>query len=647
MSAKKYLLVFAILNLSYLVSFAQFQREIDSLQKLISKSANDSNKVDQLNTIGGFRIKSRDYNNGLDDLLEAQSLSKNINYKKGLGNAYHLTGVLLMNKHSYSDVMDYYNKALQIKMELGDKKGIADVTSNMGIVYCDLGEYSKSIEKYFEALKIREEIKDIHGTGISLISIANIYFLQGNYKTALDYYQKALKLNGIEAYKFFISEVTTNIGMAYLQLKDNEKALSYFNRAIKISEEIGDKQGIAINVSNLAEIYIVNRDYPKALENLNKALVLFEEMSDKRYIAEINSSLGNIYDSINQPGKAFDCYNKQLALAKEINSKLNIKNAYQGLSRISEKTKNYAAAYDYYKLFKAMEDSIQSESVKKSVAELETKYNTQKKEAELNQLKADQKIKDTQNQKRNQLILGSIAILIALAVVFILLYNRRQLQKKNALERKNFELERNALANQMNPHFIFNSLGSISGFVAENEKEKAIEYLGVFSKLIRYNLEQSREQLVSVDQEARMLKVYLHLQQLRFDNKFNYTVEVGDNVDGTVALPPMFVQPFVENAILHGVIPKEGKGNVFVSFDLNEKEELVCRIADDGIGIAESKKRKSIFDKKKKSLAMTITEERKEIINSKNDEKIRINVHENNGESSGTTVELVFPLEYV
>lgn len=644
---KKYSLIFIILELSCYLSFSQFQREIDSLQKLNSKSSNDSVKVDHLNDIGGFRIKSRDYNNGLDDLLEAQSLSKKINYKKGLSNSYHLIGVLLMNKHSYSEVMDYYNKALQIKIELGDKKGIADVTSNMGIVYCDLGEYSKAIEKYFEALKIREEIKDIHGTGISLISIANIYFLQGNHKTALDYYFKALNLKGINDYKFFMSEVTTNIGMAYLQLKEHDKALSYFDSAIKISEEIEDKLGIAINISNLAEIYSVNRDYPKALEYLNRSLVLFEEISDKRYIAEINSSLGHIYDSINQPEKAIECYNKQLALAKDINSKLNIKNAYQGLSRISQKTKNYAAAYEYYKLFKVMEDSIQSESVRKSVAELETKYNTQKKEKEIALLKADQKIKDTQNQKRNQFIFGSIAIIITLAVVFILLYNRNQLQKKNALERKNFELERNALANQMNPHFIFNSLGSISGFVAENEKEKAIEYLGVFSKLIRYNLEQSREQLVSVDQEARMLKVYLHLQQLRFDNKFNYAVEVSDNVDGTVALPPMFVQPFVENSILHGVIPKEGKGNILVDFKLNEKDELVCLISDDGIGIAESKKRKSVFDTKKKSLAMTITEERKEIINSKNEEKIRITVHENSGENSGTTVELVFPLEYV
>jgi LytS/YehU family sensor histidine kinase len=415
---------------------------------------------------------------------------------------------------------------------------------------------------------------------------------------------------------------------------------------MKIDEELGDKQGIAIAKSDLGNIYAARKDYTLSLNLLNESLDLFKELNDKKGLSEVYFEIGCVYDSINQLQKALDCFNAQLTLSKEIRSRMNMKNAYLGLSEVLKKKKDYAGAYENYILYKAMEDSVQSESIKKSVAELESKYNAQKKEHEIERLKAEQKINETQHQKRNQLIFGSIAIIIALAVVFALLYNRNQLQKKNALERKNFELERNALANQMNPHFIFNSLGSISGFVAENEKEKAIEYLGVFSKLIRYNLEQSREQLVSVDQEARMLKVYLHLQQLRFDNKFTYNVEVGDDVDATVALPPMFIQPFVENAILHGVIPKEGNGNISVLFNLNEKDELVCTIADDGIGITESKKRKSIFNTKPKSLAMTITEERKEIINSKNKEKIQILVEENKNEP-GTIVKLVFPLEYV
>jgi tetratricopeptide (TPR) repeat protein len=644
----KYLAVLIILKLSCFTAFSQYQRNLDSLHQLFLTTKNDSIKVDCLNDIGGFKVKMHDYNNALDDLLEAQSLSKKINYKDGLANALQRIGILLMNKNNYSEAMDYYKKAIAIKKELGDKKGIADCTSNMGIIYSDQGEYTKAIEHYFAAFKIREEIKDTYGTAISLISIANIYFLQNNYKAALDHYFQSLKLNGIEKYRSFIAEVKSNIGLTYFRMNNVDKGLQYFNEAMKIDEELGDKQGIAIAKSDLGNVYAARKDYKTSLELLNESRTLFAEIGDKKGLSEICFEMGCIYDSIGEHLKAMDQFKEQLVISSEINSRVNMKNAYLGLSEIYKKTNNYSEAYKYYTLYKAMEDSLRDESVSKTVAELEGKYKTEKKEKEILALKNDQALKDEENKRRNQLIFGSIIIGLAISVSIFLLYNRRQLQKKNALEKKNFELERNALASQMNPHFIFNSLGSISGFVAENEKEKAIEYLGVFSKLIRYNLEQSREQLVSVDQEARMLKVYLHLQQLRFDNKFSYEVGVGEEVDATVALPPMFVQPFVENAILHGVIPKEGKGNILVSFGLNEKEELVCRISDDGIGIEESKKRKSIFNTKPKSLAMTITEERKEIINSKNKEKIRITVDNGyNGSATGTTVKLTFPLEYV
>ncbi len=343
-----------------------------------------------------------------------------------------------------------------------------------------------------------------------------------------------------------------------------------------------------------------------------------------------------------------ECFKEQLKLSQEIGSRINIKNAYLGLSEVFKARNNFKEAYNYFKLFKAMEDSVQNESVNKAVVELEAKYVTDKKEKEIALLKADQLFKEAQTQKQTQLILGLIAIGITLAVVFVLLYNRNQLQKKNALEKKNFELERNALAVQMNPHFIFNSLGSISGFVAENEKDKAIEYLGVFSKLIRHNLEQSREQLVSVKQEADMLKLYLYLQQLRFDGKFNYEIKVDEKISDSVALPPMFIQPYVENAILHGVIPKIGPGNISVKFNLNESNELVCEVMDDGIGMLESKNRKNSFDNQQKSLAMTIAQERKEIINSKNKQKIQILVNDlKYNAKEGTIVKLIFPLEYV
>ena len=171
----------------------------------------------------------------------------------------------------------------------------------------------------------------------------------------------------------------------------------------------------------------------------------------------------------------------------------------------------------------------------------------------------------------------------------------------------------------------------------------------VFARLIRSNLEQSREQLVSVSDEVQMLKSYLHLLQLRFENKFNYTVTADESMDSAIGLPPMFIQPFVENAILHGVLPKETQGNISVQFYLKGAKELVCEVEDDGIGKSESLKRKTAFDEHK-SLAMTITEERMEIINSLNKEKIHLFMDDKRNENknaAGTKVKISFPLQYV
>lgn len=625
---------------------SQYSRNIDSLQNLLKKDLHDSVRVHVLNDLGGYQIKSREFAKALRNFTEALNIAQITHNKRALSDVLQRIGILYMNQSNYSEAAQYYRKSLAIKRELGDKKGIADIISNMGIVYSDQGDYTSAIQNYFEALRIREEIKDTYGTGISMISVANIYFLQDNFQMALDYYEKALKLNGILEYRSFVAETRTNIGLTYFRLNDLNQALENFNSAMKIDEELGDKQGIAIAKSNIGDIYAAKKEYANALKLMNEGRLIFEEIGDKKGLSEIYYEIGNIYDSIGNTEKAMECFNEQLSISREIGSKVNMKNAYQGLSDAYFRSKNYAEAYHYHILFKAMDDSIRNESGSKTMAELEAKYQTEKKEKEIVLLKKEQELKDAENRRRNQLIFGAIAFGVMVAVSGFLFYNRRQLQKKNALEKKNYELEKNALASQMNPHFIFNSLGSISGFIAENEKDKAIEYLGVFSKLIRHNLEQSREQLVSVTQEAKMLGSYLHLQQIRFENKFDYTVEVDDNVDASLGLPPMFVQPYVENAILHGIIPKEGKGHISVRFGITEKEELQCEVKDDGIGIEASKNKKTEFGTQQKSLAMKIANERMEILNSKNKQKINISI-EDDPMKKGTKVKLTFPLEYI
>jgi tetratricopeptide (TPR) repeat protein len=644
---KNYL--FFILIWSGFSVFAQ-NRLVDSLKKVLDNTAHDTLRVQLLNDMGGHLLNGGQFIEAEAYLNNARKLAEEVGYKRGLATAYGRIGILYMDKNDYPFANENYSKALKLNEELGDKKGIADVISNMGIAYSDQGEYAKALEKYFAALKIREEVGDIESTSISMMSIANIYFLQNEFKTALDYYLNIANSKGIEKRKFFLGQVLNNVGLAYMQLKDPVKALEYFEKAMKMEEEINDRLGIAISLTNIGSVYSTQKNYSKAIELVSKGCDMFIESGDKKGEVEAYFELGNIYDSIKQPQKAMEYFNKQLKLAKEINSRINIKLAYKSISEHYRKQNNYKEALFYYDQYKLLEDSIQSESNLKTIAELEAKYNTHKKEKEIELLKKEQQISDAENARQKQLIFSGIVLLILIGIAGFFFYNSNQLKKKAALERKNFELERNALSAQMNPHFIFNSLGTIGGFIADNEKEKAVEYLGIFSRLIRHNLEQSREQMVTVVDEAQMLRSYLHLQQLRFDNKFSYEIDIEANMDDAITIPPMFIQPFVENSILHGINPKGGNGLIKVKFYVKDDKRLICEVKDNGIGRSESLKRKTVFDEAHRSLATTITEERMEMINSKNKEKIEIRIEDILDEKNvvcGTKVLLSFPIEYL
>lgn len=642
--------VFLILFICQLNSFGRNERIIDSLKKVLEKHQQDTSRVKLLNDIGGYLIGDRKYDNAREYLLSSHELSEKIDYKIGLYISLNRTGIAYLNEHNYSKASEFFSKALVVTKKINDKKGESDIISNMGIIYADQGQYAKALENYIIALKIREGLKDSRLISGSLMSIANIYYLQEKYTEALDFYLKILEVKDIENDSYFYAEVLNNIGLAYQQIKNYPKAFTYFNATLKIDAEIGDKQGVAIAYANIGSLHYILGDYKKALELTGNGLTLLIELNDKKSVAETYGELGVIYDSLKQPENALDCYKKQLTMSKEIGNKLNTRKAYLFFSNHYRLKNNYKEAYDYYRLYKTIEDSIKNETSLKAIGELEAKYETQNKEKEIELLRTEKQLQSAENLRQKQLIYSSFILAIVISLSLFLLYNRQQIKKKSLLEKKNFELERNALSAQMNPHFIFNSLGSISGFISENEKEKAVEYLGIFSRLIRHNLEQSREQLVSVIQEAQMLKSYLFLQQLRYNNKFSFNIDLDKNMDDSIAIPPMFIQPFIENAILHGVIPKDENGTILIKFYLLNETELVCEIQDDGIGKTESLNRKTIYNKTHKSLAMTITEERMQIINSMNKEKIQIStkdIIDGNGQVAGTMVKLVFPIDYI
>ena len=250
--------------------------------------------------------------------------------------------------------------------------------------------------------------------------------------------------------------------------------------------------------------------------------------------------------------------------------------------------------------------------------------------------------------------IGLIAIIII--SLWLIIYTRiRQIRHKHEVEKKIleiekqlFNLEQQALRLQMNPHFIFNSLNSIQSFVINNDTDKAIRYLSKFAQLMRMILSHSREAYIPIKDELKSLTYYIEIEQLRFNYKFDYIIEIDPNLDAEfMAIPPMIIQPYVENAIMHGIMHLKTKGLVTVKVKQFDELSIICTIEDNGVGREKALEIKNQSGIKHKSKGMIITKERLEILNKQNNTHVSVNVidlKDTNNVSAGTKVEIIIPI---
>jgi uncharacterized membrane-anchored protein YhcB (DUF1043 family) len=248
----------------------------------------------------------------------------------------------------------------------------------------------------------------------------------------------------------------------------------------------------------------------------------------------------------------------------------------------------------------------------------------------------------------------SIVIFSILGLVLIIF--KLRLDQLNKKEKEKFEqqvevskAELKALRAQMNPHFVFNSLNSIQHYILNSKGEEAVKYLNKFAKLIRIILNNSDKPSVTINEELQSLKLYMELERMRFENKFNYEINLDDNIDADYEeLPPMLIQPYIENSILHGINPKEGSGLIKINISLYQKY-IKISIIDDGIGREKSKAIKSLKPgNEHKSMAMKISKDRLKILNTISESNLNVHITDlqnQNNEACGTQVDLYIPFD--
>jgi sensor histidine kinase YesM len=303
---------------------------------------------------------------------------------------------------------------------------------------------------------------------------------------------------------------------------------------------------------------------------------------------------------------------------------------------------NYEKAIRYYDERSQIKDSIHNQHLQAVVSEIEAKYELEKKTGEIEKLTQENLIKELKLNEERYLRYGFGGLTFAAVIIALLLIQRNRLITRE----KNMELEQKLFRTQMNPHFIYNALFAIQGYVYKSDPQEAGRYISDFARLIRLVLINSREEFISLESEVNTLEYYLHLQRLRFDNKFDYHIDIDPAIKSEmIMVPPMLAQPFIENSVEHGIQQLSSRGKINISFRLADNW-IHFIIEDNGIGINRSKADKASQEVKHESLALSITEERLKLLNHNKQHKINLNIVEltnENNEVSGTSITFHIP----
>ena len=645
-----FLLIFSVLGWSQ-------NQKTDSLVAVLQNTKNDIDKAQLLNAIAD-EYKSGDPKLMLQFANQALQLATKIKFKAAQGNAYLNLGnanIIIGNYpvalQNFSNAQTVFEKELEGNPENVKelKNSLARAYGSIGIVFSEQSSYAKALQYELKALKIYEENKNLEKCARLYNNIGIVYKAQDEDFKALNYFVKCLKIQekiGDET----VGITTTNIGNIYLHQKNFPKAFDYYNKAQQLFIKYPNPRGLGELYNNLGLYYKMTNNQAEALKTFDKAIAAFTSIEDKFGISDTYFYIGEIYLEQNKLDEALISTNKSLALAKELEVMEQVQNAEKRLSEIYEKKHNTEESLRHFKLYSIAKDSVaNAENIRSSVRaemnfEFDKKEVLQKKEQEKREL-----VYSEQSKRHQQQIFFVILFILLVFGIIFLIYNRLQLKKTLTLQKELAEYEQKALHLQMNPHFVFNCLGSISSFIVQNGTDSAIKYLSKFSKLMRLTLEYSKESLIPIDKEMESLQNYLELEQLRFNQKFDFTITKSSDIEDDMALPPLLLQPFVENAIIHGLIPKNEKGNIAIDFSI-EKESLICTIEDNGIGFDKSKEIKEALVSVHKSMALDITKKRLEMMEASTSRKANVEIEELKSVSCeilGTKVVLNLPIQYI
>jgi tetratricopeptide (TPR) repeat protein len=522
---------------------------------------------------------------------------KDTGHERGLAKAYSNLSTLYAMYSDFVPGLKYQLMSLKILEELKDSTALAACYYNLAITYLETRDFVSAKKYVLESMKIKESLNQKNSVIDCLSLLGGIYYQNKETELALKTHKKALAESKKEKYEYVQGEILANIANIFSDRDNFDSAIFYYEAARKIHRKFSDGLSLTRTSASLGFVYTETGNFRKAKEFLLVAADSLTKYPD-------HSLLETVYDKLVTCDSALG---------------------------------NKDDAIRYSRLAKAVAVKNSAGETKAELSDLQHQFEVDKKMRENQRLRDRNKIQELEIYRSKLFALILAIIFVFTLLTFLLLYRQQRLKTVNTT----IELEQRLLRSQMNPHFIFNALQAIQNFARRNNTEKLLKYLDSFASLTRDVLESSRVELIPLSREIVLLQNYLTVQKLRFGNRFEYTIHVAEDIrTNSVFLPPMLSQPFIENAIEHGLAEMEEGGRLDIYFKV-EHDYLLMEIVDNGVGMQKDE----THQEKHASLAIAITRERIALLNKKDRRKSEFTITDaTSNTAAGKGVRVLFKI---
>jgi len=551
-------------------------------------------------------------NNDSVSLKRFAEFSQNYNFPEGELYAYNALGKLFRVQANYAKAIYYHQKAYNLASALNIPFYKIYSLNMLGVIYRRMDAVKSALTYHNKALNLalNSNSKDrdiVENIAISHNSIGNIYLLLQRDDLALNHFEKALEIEKKYNNKLGLAINYQNIGSIFERKGDFVQALQYYQKSLEYNNKIHSKVGKVICYTSIGNLYLKQGKTNEAIQTIQPALTLSKELGDAYYLADVYANLGKAFLQAGEYLNANKYLTKALKISLEKKLPSIAQEVYRQFSVLKQKNGDYEAALAYYKKYNEKQNEVLNEKNRQLVADViikQIKLENQHKIQALGEKNQQVTKKLNRTKKTFYYTLSLSLLLLVLGFIF---YKQHQLN--NA--RKLMNLEQNLLRVQMNPHFIFNSLNSLKMFIIQNRPKEAVMYLSMFSKLVRAILQSSIDKDITLKEEIDTLKKYVSIENLRFSNQIDFEINVSPDLDlKTIYIPPLLTQPFIENALWHGLSPKEGEKKLTINIYPKNNTHFIIEIIDNGIGRKRAGEIKQGRTFKKKSVGIKLSEER-------------------------------------